>query len=82
MDQRARRLFVAMNYGWTTAPTMRSGTGYPRPDSAARGRHPCARRRGDPLGSDAYEAIRAAPTGRLAELDGGRRTALSTDFTR
>ncbi|MEV6866313.1 SDR family NAD(P)-dependent oxidoreductase [Streptosporangium subroseum] len=34
------------------------------------------------LGSDAYGAIRAALTGRLAELDSGRQTALSTDFTR
>src|SRR5882757_9008935 len=32
------------------------------------------------LGSDAYQAIRAALTGRLAELDSGRAVALSTDF--
>ena len=33
------------------------------------------------LGSDAYEAIRSALTGRLAELDAGRQVALATDFT-
>jgi NAD(P)-dependent dehydrogenase (short-subunit alcohol dehydrogenase family) len=33
------------------------------------------------LGSDAYDAIRAALTGRLTELDAGRPVALSTDFT-
>jgi NAD(P)-dependent dehydrogenase (short-subunit alcohol dehydrogenase family) len=32
------------------------------------------------LGSDAYQAIRAALTGRLTELDSGRAVALSTDF--
>jgi NAD(P)-dependent dehydrogenase (short-subunit alcohol dehydrogenase family) len=32
------------------------------------------------LGSDAYQAMRSAITGRLAELDAGKETALSTDF--
>ena len=32
------------------------------------------------LGSDAYEEIRAALTGRLAELDAGEKLARSTDF--
>ncbi|MFJ5643855.1 SDR family oxidoreductase [Streptomyces sp. NPDC093223] len=32
------------------------------------------------LGSDAYQAMRTALTGRLAELEAGRRTAATTDF--